>query len=82
MCNDEGNLLDLSIVEDKFHAQLSKVQSTHPHLIVPDLDILEEYGIARSLRRGLVSRAMDQNVSKEIRDLTLTQPSKQIPGKN
>eukprot|EP00957_Ditylum_brightwellii_P011110 842036-Ditylum_brightwellii.AAC.1 len=37
------------------------VWATHPHLIIPDLDILEEYGIARSLRRRLLSRATDQN---------------------
>ena len=43
---------------------LLQVQALKPHIISPDVDVLEEYGISRSFRRGATTHARNQGVRK------------------
>ena len=45
---------------------LEAVQERHPDLIPPDLDVRKEYGILRSLRRGVSSHAINMKVDAEL----------------
>eukprot|EP00957_Ditylum_brightwellii_P169341 12889152-Ditylum_brightwellii.AAC.1 len=60
MCEEDGTLLPSAKVEDEFHAQLTCVQGSHPHLLPPSIDVADLYGLSRSVRRGSLSRAIDQ----------------------
>eukprot|EP00957_Ditylum_brightwellii_P003715 282054-Ditylum_brightwellii.AAC.1 len=51
------------------HMQCRRIPPTQSHSIDSDLNVSEEYGKVRSLRRGSVSRAMDQNLDMEISNL-------------
>ena len=43
---------------------LLRVQSKKNHIISPTVEVLEEYGISRSFRRGATTHARNQNVKK------------------
>ena len=43
---------------------LLRVQSNKPHIISPTVEVLEEYGISHSFRRGATTHARNQNVKK------------------
>jgi hypothetical protein len=45
------------------------VQENFPELIGPEVDVVEAYGIFRSLRRGSLSQARNMNVSGPDVDL-------------
>eukprot|EP00957_Ditylum_brightwellii_P177654 13531802-Ditylum_brightwellii.AAC.1 len=63
MCEEDGPLLSAANLEDEFHAQLQKIQTSqtsHPRLIDTNVDVTEVYGISRSLRRGSNTRATNQ----------------------
>ena len=51
---------------DEFMEVLEAVQDRHPDLIPPDLDVRKEYGILRSLRRGVSSHAMNMKVDAAL----------------
>ena len=69
ICDREGFVLKSSLVNEKFHKQLLKVQESHPHLIDPLINVEEEYNIRRSLRRGAVTTAREHNGSKDTVDM-------------
>eukprot|EP00957_Ditylum_brightwellii_P031206 2365089-Ditylum_brightwellii.AAC.1 len=69
MCDEEGKCMLSLHVEDIFHQQLERVQTSHPRLIDASADVAELYGISRSPQRGSLSRATDQGINKESRDL-------------
>jgi hypothetical protein len=46
-------------------AKLLEIQMDLPDLISPNINVLEEYGMARSFRRGSDTQAINRNVSKE-----------------
>eukprot|EP00957_Ditylum_brightwellii_P138766 10577798-Ditylum_brightwellii.AAC.2 len=69
MCNSKGELLTSSWVEKEFHAQLARVQLSHPLIIDPVIDTAELYGISPSPSRGLLSQATNQGVNKESHNL-------------
>eukprot|EP00957_Ditylum_brightwellii_P069282 5259324-Ditylum_brightwellii.AAC.1 len=46
MCNSKRELLTSSQVEKEFHAQLARVQLSHPLLIDPTIDGAKLYGIS------------------------------------
>eukprot|EP00957_Ditylum_brightwellii_P141193 10757190-Ditylum_brightwellii.AAC.1 len=69
MCEEDGSLLSSSKVEDEFHWQLAQVQALHPHLISPSVDVSEINGLSRSMQRGSHSRATDEGVDKETRNM-------------
>ena len=48
---------------------LLQVQANKPHIISPSVNVLEEYGISRSFRRGATTHARNKGVSKS--DITV-----------
>ena len=62
----QGGKSYLSDFEEEFYEILEMVQEKHPELIAPDVDVREEYGIWRSLRRGVTAHAINQRVSKDL----------------
>ena len=49
--------------EEVFYSYLIEVQGSNPVLIPPDIDVIEEYHLARSFRRGATTRAQNAGVS-------------------
>lgn len=45
--------------------RFSLIQTQKPHIIPPDLQVYEEYGISRSFRRGATTEARNKRVSEE-----------------
>jgi DNA-binding XRE family transcriptional regulator len=64
-----GNVAKASSYEMKFHEALLHIQENHPRLIPPTVDVVEEYGIDRSLRRGSLTHARNMGVSGSDLDL-------------
>ena len=50
--------------EDDVFKKLISIQASKPALIATELDVEEEFGLARSFRRGAVSRAGAQGVAE------------------
>ena len=44
---------------------LLRVQSNKPHIISSTVEVLEEYGISRSFRRGATTHAKNQGVKNQ-----------------
>lgn len=55
--------------EPTFFDRLEQVQSMRPDLIQPTDDVVEDYGIYRSFRRGSTSEATNKGVPPEVIDL-------------
>lgn len=47
--------------------RLEVVQKIHPELISPSIDVLEDYGLSRSFRRGSNSEAINRGVDRKDR---------------
>lgn len=58
----------LSHYEDMFYSMLEEVQTRRPKLIRPKVDVREDFGIYRSLRRGVTSHATNMDVSSTLVD--------------
>ena len=58
----------LSHYEDMFYCMLEDVQARRKDLIKPKVDIREDYGIHRSLRRGVTSHAINMDIGKALVD--------------
>jgi hypothetical protein len=54
----------MSEFEDVIFEGLSRVQTDRPDLIDPGIDVMEDYGLARSFRRGATTQAQNQKVSE------------------
>ena len=54
----------MSSFADSFFAHLLAIRDLDPSLFEPDVDILEDYGLARSCRRGATTRATNAGVSQ------------------
>ena len=59
----------LSNYSDSFYLLLEEIQKTKPNLIKADLDVREEYGLSRSLRRGATTRAVVVGVDSTVIEL-------------
>jgi hypothetical protein len=68
-CDEQGQVLSYSYMNDLFHEELIKVQETHSELIAADVIVSEIYNIYRSLRRGATSRATQLNYSETLINL-------------
>lgn len=68
-CDEKGQVLNYSYVNDLFHEELTKVQESHSELIPNNVTVSEIYNIFRSLRRGATSRATELNYSETIINL-------------
>jgi hypothetical protein len=56
-------------MEPKFFDRLEQVQDTRSDLIPPTDEVVEDYGIYRSFRRGSTSEAVNQGLPPEVIDL-------------
>jgi len=62
--DDEGTQVDLSYFEEDFYSILFELRDTDPSLFELDCNILDDYQLARSLRRGATTRATEAGVSQ------------------
>jgi hypothetical protein len=63
-CAADGQVEYSGTYEARFYDALAEVQFRQPDLIPVTVDIPEDYGIARSFRRGSDSEALSQGVSQ------------------
>ena len=59
----------LSDFEDDFFVVLERVQDQRPGLIGPEVDVRDEYGIWRSLRRGATAHAINVGIPDKLVEL-------------
>jgi hypothetical protein len=67
--NADGTKLRIKTMEPKFHERLYKIKKARPDLIDPELEVLEEYGVSRSFRRGGTSEATNQSAPPQVVEL-------------
>jgi hypothetical protein len=58
----------LSHYEDMFYSRLEDTQAKRKDLIRPSVDVQEDYGIHRSLRRGVTSHALNMDINRALVD--------------
>jgi hypothetical protein len=58
----------LSNYEEMFYGMLEEVQSECPTLIKPTVDVREDFGLARSERRGVTAHAINMKVDRDLID--------------
>ncbi len=67
-CNSQGTKAKALDFEPGFFDRLEQVQLFHPELIPSTDDVVEDYGIYRSFRRGSTSEATNQGLPPEVID--------------
>jgi len=68
-CHSNGKSMKAFELDEELHAQLEKIQETHPHLIEQKIDVTEWFSIFRSLRRGSTARAGELDISENVTNL-------------
>jgi len=63
-----GNQARMGQFGELIYDQLIRIQETRPDLISPHLDVMEEYGLARSFRRGSNTQAQNKKVPGPVID--------------
>ena len=61
---DDGSPQQMSDFEEVIFDKLLQVQTERPDLIDPAIDVCEDFGLARSFRRGATTQAQNQRVSE------------------
>ena len=69
MCNKDGSQLSSHEVDEFFKEQVERVQSQCPYLIESKVNVQEDFGIFRSMRKGSESRATEMGVCTREIDL-------------
>lgn len=64
----DGSRARAGSYEERWMDRLLEIQHTKPQLIDASLDVIEEYGIYRSFRRGATTHAQNQKVPAEVVD--------------
>ncbi len=59
-----GKKLDPHWLEMEILDRLHLIQGTHPELIAKEVNVYEDYGIARSFRRGATTQARNKKVDE------------------
>jgi hypothetical protein len=59
----EGRQRRMSYFEEPVLDRIAAIQTRRPDLIQPKIDVYEDYGLARSFRRGATTRAQNSGVS-------------------
>jgi len=67
--NANGSKLKAKMMEPRFHDRLIQVQHSCTHLLDPELDVVEEYGVSRSFRRGGTSEATKNGALPHVVEL-------------
>jgi hypothetical protein len=62
--DDNGRRRRMSSFAPDFFGRLFLIRDRDPSLFEPEVDIMEDYGLARSLRRGATTRATNAKVSE------------------
>jgi hypothetical protein len=60
--DERGQHLKAAYFEPKFHDRLEAVKLAKPHLMSSVEDVVEEYGVSRSFRRGATSEVENQGL--------------------
>ena len=68
-CDDDGEMLSYSWLDERFVEEVKRVQISHPHLIDPASDVSENFSIFRSIRKGSTARTKDMEVDQSAIDL-------------
>jgi hypothetical protein len=68
---DNGAQLRMSDFEESIFDKFLEVQEKRPDLIPPEFDVLEEFGLARSFRRGSTTEAKNQAVDEDDIDFIM-----------
>lgn len=68
-CNRVGQIASSHTYEAYIMERLQVVQSLNPAAIPPDVDVLEQFGLSRSFRRGATSVARVRGVDDKLVDL-------------
>ena len=63
MARPNGKLFEF---DDQFYGVLEAIQALHPELISPETDVRGDYGIMRSLRRGVTAHAINMGVDPTV----------------
>ena len=61
----DGNQKHMLDFADEFYNKLLEVEGLKPNLFPKGIDIIEDYGLARSLRRGATTRATNAGLDKD-----------------
>jgi hypothetical protein len=62
LCDKNGQVSYSSAYEPRFHEVLVEVQARRLDLIPASVDVVEDYGVCRSFRRGSDSKAVTRGV--------------------
>ena len=65
-CDQEGFVINSSVLNKELHQVLSNLQGSRPDLIVRDITVTEAYNVYRSFRRGATTCAREAKVPKDI----------------
>jgi hypothetical protein len=68
-CDKLGQPIQPSVYQEAFAERLHFIQGQKPGVIPPDVDILEDFGISRSFRRGSTSTARARGVDDKLVEL-------------
>jgi hypothetical protein len=68
-CGKDGRVARSKDYEETFHKVLSEIKDTRPDLIPAEVDVDEDFGLNRSLRRGSSTTAARHGVSTPVVDL-------------
>lgn len=68
-CHQDGSMIMSYEMNENFHLLLERLKSERGDLFPDGADLIKLYGVNRSFRRGANSRATEEGVSKDIRDL-------------
>jgi hypothetical protein len=68
-CDRQGGIAQSHIYQEALAERLQAIQMSSPEIISGELDVLEEFGISRSFRRGSTSTARTRGVNDKLVDL-------------
>ena len=69
MCDETGMMLRSAVVNGQFLKELARVQDQDPSLLEGGREVLEDFNIFRSMRRGSESRATEVGIDSRLIDL-------------
>jgi len=67
--NADGTKGKIKMYESKFHDRLLEIQRNQPSLLAMDVDVIEEYRLSRSFRRGGTSEATNEGAKPNVLEL-------------
>ena len=68
-CHQNGTMVMSYQMNEVLHELLEELSAVRPDLFLGRTDMASAYGVSRSFRRGANSRAIEEGVSKDLRNL-------------